>query len=428
MIRVGTEFEFVVAFSETNKIINQRFTRLSNISTSMLQTLVGVNPTLFQQVVRHYQYHQLGKRFDDIDPYDFKPNNILDLIARYDFYKSLKLYTRSGDQYVPMNTSIFDRLEKLNKAPESFIESIKEFILSDCWIKVPTRNGWDAKRNFYKKVFKTMIKHFNKVLGVKIRPLKYHGETFDPKITHGWYITEDSIDDESFDYSMNHYMIELITPPMTPTEMRVVTRKVFKALRQSTPDFSFVTTEGCGVHFNISHRTYDIADYSQTYLGMMLDDEFWMKKFNRYQPNNYESLRDELKTAVRNLKKTGLLTLSDLDKEGGFKFAVDLIDSVCPASVFRSVNYDSVNQYRFLEHRCAGGKDYQYELKNHLAYLDELISVTKTYPSRYENLEFKQRLIKFLTENDFPQDISISKRIGPAKYLHGTRHSPTDRP
>jgi len=287
--------------------------------------------------------------------------------------------------------------------------------LNPLFMKIPFNMAEDHKQYhlFGNYAINAAADKFEKVIGQRItrcitgnrrRRINWEAGKKNP----GWYMKEESLDLDGLNWHTANGL-ELVTPPCHPLISQVYSKMILRALDEPTEEFSFLTQDDCGIHVNISHPDYTRDDYSPCYIGLMFDDLSFMKQFGRLDEHNKDN-RSQVENTIKRLCNYDYICLDDLDTDRGFRFVCDMIDSNADRHVNRSIEYEKINTYCYLEHRSGGGKDYQKNPDGLNDYIQALCEFTLTYPDRWENIAFKERLREVMVRAGAKQTVNSLAR------------------
>jgi hypothetical protein len=418
-LRVGLEYEFIA-------ILN-----LENIPDDVAR----------YHRVREFSAYELSKFYlgldetDDYDDYDSR----LSALTQFDSYRAGKrfmeinqksaLRQNSPGRYMALagvpkwvrfyryrNGEYLDRTDETRAllANNTDLEFVAKK-LNSLYMKIPVNMKENSKayHEFGDYTINHVADKFEAVIGQNIArainaPRRRRIAWDAAKKRPGWYMKEESLDLDGLNWNTANGL-ELVTPPCHPLISQVYSKMILRALEQPTEEFSFLTQQDCGIHVNISHRSYTRDDYSPCYIGLMFDDLSFMKAFGRYDEHNKDN-RSHIEHVIKRLCAYEFICLDDLNTDKGFRFVCDMVDANAKHHVNRSIEYEKVNNYCYLEHRSGGGKDYEKNPDGLIDYIQALCEFTLTYPSRWENLAFRDRLREVMIQAGAKQTVSSMAR------------------
>ncbi len=191
--------------------------------------------------------------------------------------------------------------------------------------------------NGYKKTAATMAEHLERQLKVPFR--------VEAKDYSTWNIYHDTSikdkDGKSDEQDQAGYGIELVSPPLPPTEAL----KQLEAVLRVLDHFEIETNESTGIHVNISLE--HMENFDPLKLVLFMGDTHVLKKFDRLA-NSFTN--SQMRVVMDSISMNGIIP----------KSAKELIalgkQGLAETGKFFSVNFNHMPKY--LEFRAAGGGDY----------------------------------------------------------------------
>lgn len=244
-------------------------------------------------------------------------------------------------------------------------------------------NGW-------KKTASAMAEHLGQVLKQRVT---VNGNA-DGKYRNWNLVFDDSIKNgEDVDYEsekFNGYGVEIVSPPLPPTEALTQLEAVFNVLSQ----FDIQTNESTGIHVNISLPKMDSFDPLK--LVLFMGDRHILQKFDR-MTNTFT--KSQYQRVVDSVNATGMIPTSvpELIKLGQ--------EGLAETGKYFSVNLKHLPKY--LEFRAAGGKDYHTRLKDIREVTGRWLSAVEIAADPSSNRrEYLKKLAKIFDESSSAEDLA----------------------
>lgn len=418
-LRVGLEYEFIA-------ILN-----LENIPEDIAH----------YQRVRGFTWYELSKLYQGLDEVDDDENMEYRIatMAKFDSYRAGKRFNEINQKspvrqntpgrYMTMagvpswarfyryrNGEFLDRTDETRAmlAHNTDLDFVSKK-LNSLYMRIPV-NMRERHRDYHlfgNYVINAVADKFEAIVGHNItrattgnRRRRVHWDAAKKK--PGWYVKEESLDLDGLNWNTANG-VELVTPPCHPLISQVYAKMILRGLTEPTEEFTFLTQQDCGIHVNISHPGYTREDYSPCYIGLMFDDLSFMKQFGRLDEYNKDN-RSQIEKLIKRLCAYEFICLDDLNTEKGFRFVCDLIDANADRHVNRSIEYEKMNTYCYLEHRSGGGKDYEKNPDGLIDYIQALCDFTLTYPNRWKNAAFKERLREVMVQAGAKKSVNSMAR------------------
>lgn len=415
-IQVGLEFEFIVP--EAYRLSDNASLTKLGVSTMSITEITNylrrpdgsrVPPELFRYNAWTYSHRFSYIDFDDPPKFSNAAKTILFLRLRpaEGFW-----YTNSKGRYLDRTDKIQNLIDTTDlDNPDEVKTALRS--ISRCYIDGFSRQFGNARTKIETDIISHVAERISAKLGVQVNGLtddyveKNRGGTYSYEFLENvgkrkpdWYLSEEDslngINDVFFDMGL-----ELITPVLHPDIAMEYTRLFLEMMRDSDRGFDTRLNYDCGIHMNISHVDQTYIDMSPTYIALMLDYEYYLRRFNRINTGHPHDYRGLVLETVRALGQKGIIGMDLLSTNP--RMLLDMIDSNVTDDLFYVVEFSKAHKYNYIEYRFMGGERYpdQYPLLQ--SAMEDLINITSRMSNPLNDPFFMKALRDIMIEAEVPE-------------------------